>query len=356
MPAPKKTLANIATRYQVLLERLKAGEVREFVKVFNEVDRATAEIISALAVEHLGQLSRKALNSVLIELRTVNSKLMDRATKRLMGQLERISGQAAVFEVETIKSVAKVKLARPTMAEAYATARAQPLSATGDMLEPFVKNLSQREVLRVNQLVQKGYAEGWTNQDLIQGLRGTKARNFKDGLLQMSRRNAEATVRTSVQHVANTGRMATWEQNKDLVQGYKYVATLDAATTQICRSLDGRVFKLGEGPVPPVHINCRSTTIAELDPELDFLDQGATRSSEFGPVPANLTYYEWLKTQPAKFQDEALGPTRAQLFRDGGLSAQKFAELNLGRNFQPLTLEQMAQKAPLAFEKAGIET
>lgn len=357
MPAPKKRLSNIAIRYQVLLERLKAGEVREFVKVFAQIDKATARILTELAVENLGQLTKKALTKVLSDLQKANVELIDEATADLFDKLESISGHAAVFEVATVKAVVKgVKLATPTMAEAYAAAKAQPLSATGQMLDSFVSDWSKREVSRVNDLVRKGYAEGWTNQQMVQGIRGTRALGYKDGLLASSRRNAEAVVRTSVQHVANTGRMAVWEQNKDIVQGYKFVATLDARTTQICRSLDGKVFKLGEGPVPPVHIGCRSTTIAELDPELDFLDEGATRSSEFGPVPADQTYYEWLKEQPAAFQDEALGPTRAALFRDGGLSAEKFAELNLGRNFQPLTLEQMQAKAPVAFAKAGIET
>jgi len=42
------------------------------------------------------------------------------------------------------------------------------------------------------------------------------------------------------------------------------------------------------------------------------------------------------------------------LFQEGGLTAAEFARLNLGRNFQPITLEQMSVKMPGAFEKAGL--
>ena len=157
-----------------------------------------------------------------------------------------------------------------------------------------------------------------------------------------------------MQHVASTARFQTWDANADLLTGYQWVSTLDSRTTQQCRSLDGQKFKLGEGPRPPLHIGCRSTTVADLDDGLDFLDEGATRSSLTGPVDADLTYYQWLKRQPAAFQDSAIGPKRGKLLRAGGLSAERFSELQLDRNFQPLTLAEMRQLEPQAFARAGI--
>jgi hypothetical protein len=71
-------------------------------------------------------------------------------------------------------------------------------------------------------------------------------------------------------------------------------------------------------------------------------------------VRADLSYYDWLKQQPAAFQDKAIGPVRAKLFREGGLSVERFAELQLDRNFAPLTLTQMKVLEPLAFERAGL--
>ena len=45
---------------------------------------------------------------------------------------------------------------------------------------------------------------------------------------------------------------------------------------------------------------------------------------------------------------------RAKLFREGGLTVERFAELQLDRNFAPLTLARMKVLEPLAFEQAGI--
>jgi hypothetical protein len=102
-------------------------------------------------------------------------------------------------------------------------------------------------------------------------------------------------------------------------------------------------------------VNCRSTIVPVLDERFAFLRKGATQQSQFGPVDAKLTYFEWLKQQPAAFQDAAIGKAKGQLLRNGGLSAQRFAELQLSRNFKPLTLLEMQRLEPLAFERAGIE-
>jgi SPP1 gp7 family putative phage head morphogenesis protein len=107
--------------------------------------------------------------------------------------------------------------------------------------------------------------------------------------------------------------------------------------------------------------NCRSSTVAVLDDRYAFLDEGATRSArdpETGKVesvPAKQSYYQWLAGQPAAVQDSIIGPTRGKLLRDGGLSAQRFSELSLGKNFQPLTLDQMRELDPVAFIRAGLD-
>src|SRR5690606_12779935 len=121
-----------------------------------------------------------------------------------------------------------------------------------------------------------------------------------------------------------------------------------------CQSLDGKVFQVGKGPMPPIHIGCRSVAVAEIDGRYKSVTDKATRASRDGQVAAKETYHSWLKKQSPEFQADALGPTRAKLLREGGLSAERFAEMNLNRDFKPLTLAEMRAKEPLAFGRAGI--
>lgn len=353
--ASNKHLTDIVTRHQVYLERLKSSQVRNFDTTLRKLEKAILQVVNSLEVETLNDLTKAKLKEVLVQLRGAQTQIMLDSVDKLMTEFEKIAGYEAEFEAKSFGQLGvEVAVTYVPAKKAFAAAMGQPLSATGQMLDSFVKDWAAGEIEAVNNLITKGYADGWTNQQLVQAIRGTKKAGYADGIIAKIGRDADAVVRTAVQHVASSARMQTWAANSDIVKGYRWVSTLDGKTTQTCRSLDGKVFELGKGPRPPIHIRCRSTTVAELDSKFDFLDEGATRSSKDGYVDADLTYYDWLKKQPASFQDSAIGPTRGKLLRNGGLTAEEFARLNLGRNFEPLTLEAMRKLEPAAFERAGI--
>ena len=86
------------------------------------------------------------------------------------------------------------------------------------------------------------------------------------------------------------------------VEMYEIVATLDSHTSDICRGMDGKHFKMSEWKVgetaPPFHVHCRSTTVPYFDDEFDAVGGRAARDEETGKtyfVPGNMTYKEWDK-------------------------------------------------------------
>lgn len=93
--------------------------------------------------------------------------------------------------------------------------------------------------------------------------------------------------------------------------------------------------------------NCRSTTAPVISSEFDFLDAGAKRAAKGADggtqVSADTTYYEFLKQQPAWFQDQALGPVRGKIFRNSGISPEEFRVISVDGFGNPLTLKQMAE-------------
>jgi hypothetical protein len=70
-----------------------------------------------------------------------------------------------------------------------------------------------------------------------------------------------------------------------------------------------------------------------------------------GNVPNDVSYNDWLRRQPAEFQSQVLGGTKAKLFRDGGMSVDKFVD----RRGNELTLAQLAEQDPTAFTRAGLD-
>jgi SPP1 gp7 family putative phage head morphogenesis protein len=350
-----KNLTDEAIRLQVLLERLKSGQVRNFTNVFKEINRIVRRSFANFGGS-FSQENKRFLNAFLRELEKAMRGVYSQEMSLYLASLEESAGVFVILEAETLKKVVR---GIPTLklidtATAYRKALARPMSHSGETVKDFVGQFAGKESKRVVNTIRKGVSQGQTNQELMQVVVGTRSRNYRDSILQQSRRNAEAIIRTTTQHIASSARQEFWESNKDVVKGYEWVSTLDRRTTQVCKSLDGQEFEFGKGPIPPIHIRCRSTTIATVDKKFDFLKEGRTRSAEFGPTNGREDYYDWLKRQPKSVQLEALGPTRMKLFRDGGLSPDEFSKLNLDKNFEPLTLDEMKRLEPEAFKKAGI--
>lgn len=85
------------------------------------------------------------------------------------------------------------------------------------------------------------------------------------------------------------------------VEQFEIVATLDSHTSDICRGMDGKHFKMSEWKVgetaPPFHVHCRSTTVPYFDDEFDAVGERAARGADGKTyyVPADMTYEQWSK-------------------------------------------------------------
>ncbi|NAN50832.1 phage head morphogenesis protein [Pseudomonas protegens] len=360
--AANQAILDATIRHAVFLEQLKSGEVEKFGPFLKEIDRS---IRDRLARTDLTEYTARRLEVLLQEVDSLLLGIFDRYSEKLNLDLVDIANYEAQFEATSLTRAAPVgvsfEAAVPGAAAIRTAILSNPLSVRGvdggKLLKSFIDGFTATERQRLTGAIRQGFFEGQTNFQIIKNIRGTKALNYNDGILATTNRNAGAIVRTAVQHVATQARMETLKENPDVVQAVEWVSTLDSKTTPQCRTLDKRRFKLTEGPRPPIHINCRSTVVAVTRFSVLFA-KDATRASVGGDGPqqvrADLSYYEWLKQQPSAFQDKAIGPKRARLLREGGLSVERFAELQLDRNFTPLNLTQMRALEPLAFERAGL--
>jgi len=137
-------------------------------------------------------------------------------------------------------------------------------------------------------------------QSFIRGASVDKTARDLAERMEVSYSSAARIIRTESSFIAN---QATWDGYKasGIVQKYEYLATLDSRTSEVCRSMDGKVFNLNEKEVginyPPLHPNCRSTVVPYFDDEED-PGQRAARDAEGEVyyVPGNMTYQEWYET------------------------------------------------------------
>lgn len=342
-------------RNAVLLESLKSSEVEKFAPFLRQIDRSLRE---QLGKSELTEFKRARLDAMLKQVDEALDSVFTHYTDQLQLDLMDVAVWQASAEAAVIgAAVPSYAATIPALATLKTAAFRSPLGVKGadggKLLTPFIEDWSKSERSRVTGAIRQGWFEGNTNSEIIRTLRGTKDMKYTDGLLAITSRNADAVTRTAIQHVAGQARNQFAKQNSDILRGVQIIATLDGRTTAYCRAADGTEYALDEGPRPPFHIRCRTSFILLLKyaPSLGVL---ADRSSMNGQVKADTSYYEWIKTQPAAFQDTVIGKARAKLFRDGGMTPEQFSDLQIGNNFKPRTLDQLRKMVPEAFKRAEL--
>lgn len=194
---------------------------------------------------------------------------------------------------------------------------------------------------------------------MIGALTGKTEKEMTDSINEQflsGRNNARRLVRTESSYIHNE---AHFQAYKDYgIEEYRFVATLDLRTSQICRERDGSVYRVNDKKIgvnaPPMHPWCRSTTIMNLDDETMHNLERFARDPVTGErmkVPADETYKEWYQRMVEKHGAEAIntaGKSTKNYFSDK-VQYQNYINV-LGNKFVPDTLEEF-QKIKYGNEK-----
>lgn len=314
------------------------------LKVLNDADaELSARLLVALDDMPSGSFSVTRLESLLGSVKQLNQQAVAGFYKSLTDELLDFSGYEAGYQLSLFDSLLpdvvkrKFPLQAITEQQIYAAATAKPFQ--GRLLKEWADNLETDRLTRITNAVRNGYLVGDTNEQIVRKVRGTRANQYKDGALEVSRRNASAIVRTAVAHTAAVARDEFADKNSDYIKGKKWLSTLDTSTTPTCQVRDSKQYTMDNKPVGHkipygagpgrIHWCCRSTETLitkswrEMGIDIDEMPAG-TRASMDGQVPADTTYLDWIKTQSPERQNEVYGTTRGQLLRDGKLNPEKF--------------------------------
>lgn len=361
MQTANEKLADLAVSHQIYLQRYGGGVVRRFMALLNRVDDDLfARLTEALERLPPESFTVQRLDQMLVQVQRLNAEAYRAAGEELDGALLELAGYEASYQHRTIQAVLPAAVAEQltvsavSASQVHAAAMAKPFQ--GKLLKEALKDIEVAKAIRIRDAVRMGFVEGETIGQMVRRLRGTRALKYADGLLAIDRRGAEALVRTAVNHTANYARQAVYEANADLIQQWQFLATIDGRTSAPCRGLSGKVFPLGSGPQPPRHWNCRSTAVPVLKSAWEALGlskseiEPSTQASMDGQIAGGITYGQWLRGKPAEFQDEILGVTKGKLFREGGLTLDRFVD-SKGKEY---SLEELRRRDSEAFKKAGL--
>lgn len=378
--------SDASLRHQIDLLRFGAGLSKRIIAILDETrtdlkKQVEKRLAKGTALDGPGMRRLAELERAIDQQR---SGAWNDVTQEWTRAAKDIALEEPLWMAGTLRSVLPVtlELVQPSERTLRALATSRPFQ--GRFLKEWAETTARADLGRIKQQIRIGMVQG-------EGVRDIASRVFGQlGAMALTRHQVESVTRTVVNHVSNVAQAEFLAENADLFDLEAFVATLDARTTLVCAGLDGKRSPVGKGPRPPMHPGCRSIVVGTIDGELvgerpmkagterqmlrefgeanglgpitsrDKLPRGTKgdfdafsrrRMRELtGQTPARTTYQEWLGTQSAEFQDDVLGPTRAKLFRDGGLELDKFTH----RTGDELTLDQLRERYTTEWERANL--
>lgn len=172
----------------------------------------------------------------------------------------------------------------------------------------------------------------WNDRDrLVRALSTIIPQSFSRGLssnqlgdmiakeMNASRNRGRTLARTEVNYVCNQADLDAYRVIG--IEEYDFLATLDLRTSDICRSLDGTSHKVSQAKVgvnfPPMHPNCRSTTVPKFEDDFDEDEERVARNEEGKTirVPRRMTQEEYINTYVPEEDREKLLDFRKKFYK-----------------------------------------
>lgn len=162
---------------------------------------------------------------------------------------------------------------------------------------PDGSNFSSRIWVDKNQLMNT--VESELSQMIIRGDSPDRAIKNIAHRFDVSKSNAGNLVMTEAAYFASESQREVYNQLG--VKNFRFIATLDDRTCEICGPMDRQIIPESERKAginsPPLHPRCRCTTIPAFE---DMDDWGANRAArdieeKYQEIPANITFEQWKK-------------------------------------------------------------
>ena len=288
-------------RQQISLLRVAARLGGELVTAIDETEPRLRTLVEQYLAVLAGARSRlespqvqRRLRELLREIESIRRSAFEYARERARDEFVAVIGAHWEFLALLGFLVTGEVVSREAVDAREAARIVRNVPFEGFTLDQWLVGLSETDARRAVAPVSIGVVQGSGQQDVLIALFGRAALSGADGALQKTRNDLASIVRTGITHVAAQVEASFAEANEGVFDHALYTAVLDNRTTPICRSLDGNIYPIGKGPIPPVHWGCRSIRI--------LLARGET--------PSRTSYVEFLKRQPQIVRDLIEDPRR----------------------------------------------
>jgi hypothetical protein len=327
-----QTLIDAFIRHSLSLESLKNGLAEKYARKLRQID---SQVMGMLVGAIGGTVKQK--REFLAELKRLKSESYDLVQAEFIDELIELANRQSGWLYGLMAGLLVPSLV--DRVDDVKPSRVKTILVRGIPLPERIGNLRNSEISKLYALA---------NTAVDDGFNVTQARDAFN-LLRKSRDNAIShIINTAAAGVIDARNEAMFAANRRLIKGIRLAVVFDNRTTPICirHANENKLHPVNDYPHPPFHFNCRTVAVPIVKSYAD-LTGGVrkrvpvnTRATMTGDAPMDSTYSAWLKRQPKDIQNDALGKTRAALFRSGKLAINKFIS-PAGRFY---TVDQLFQK------------
>jgi SPP1 gp7 family putative phage head morphogenesis protein len=335
LESENRRLFDMLFRHHIYLEGVSNDISNKYAAALNQVYNSLAVFLANARYSRMDEFTLGELNAFINQFQRQQSTIYSHWTTKLIRLLKDFVAADVVVSRSIFSDLPSATPNHKPIFSRHAlegTAAAnialwdeitqEPIPASGLDLQAQIDAFENYASKNVVAEIRKAYANNLTNQELLAEVGGIGSNRSQDGLLAKFFMQNKALTYTVLQFLTSNVQSGIASES---FERYRWVSILDSKTTEICRSRNDVIYVYGEGPVPPAHYNCRSKIVPEIS----------------GGYPIPQSYYEWLKQQPAEFQNDILGVPRADRLRSGDLKASDFSQIG---TIKPLTISDFQSK------------
>lgn len=318
--AAAEEIAERMTRRALLGARYDASLARDTIQLLQKLESDLVGQIADIDISGVARQSarRARLETLLSQARAAIRKSYRRIrllNENSLDELFEIEMQATQTAIRGSFQSVGVRLGVSLPSDAYLAALAEETLVLGQPLSSYWGRQEQGLVNAFRGQMELGLQAGETVPDLIRRIRGgVRAGVSVPGIMQASRNQAAAMVRTSAASVGNAARFATFEANLDVITEYQHLSRLDGRTSPPCIARAGKRWDAKtRAPIghampfqtPPIHVNCRSVIVTRVIG---------------GQPPTDQNGEQWFNGLSPGEQNNLFGRGRAELYRSGDIT------------------------------------
>ncbi|MBD8734896.1 minor capsid protein [Sphingomonas sp. CFBP 13706] len=292
-------LSNTLIRHAIASEGFGADLANKIVRLLNSADDELVETIASRYASMKakgfdnGPATTKRFEDMLTSIRTVNTNVYKQIASGATADLTELAKHEVDFTTRAAKKAGADLTGRvPSAAYLKSLVENTPIPVDqhgAALLKSWVEGMDQGRFKRLEGAIRLGIAQGEATDGLVKRIAGTKAQDYTDGLMDISRRSAQTFALTANSQVQNAARLDTFRNMRN-IKFVEWSSVLDSRTSPICQTRSGKIYPIDSPHVtPPAHPRCRSLLLP--------------RKNDTDP-PKHKPYSQWKAEQSGEVQEE----------------------------------------------------